>query len=464
MSALKDAAFRIARAGLLPMLPTERLTHMERVSAQLAMRKGSARDRSNAKGEDWETVAGRLDFGRIDAGRPADVRRAIDAIWRDEGRTAQADGLVAQSLAAERKSYDLALILAYLRHFPLDHPAFEALNAAAGTAAERHAWIWRERGRRWHLWDEDRGPDAIAQALLGTDDPMRVLQEAGLDGEVAEGGFVLEALEDACDLVGATRGGEAELLGQRLIGLFDRLAVGEADAPLAYALLNPWTAGTPSEAHRTRIGGLLVKRIGDPRFDTGRWAVLLAELRERMPGFDPRPMLDVLIGWLTQATVREFFRVVARTTDDPKQWSAREAFWLAYLDAGIISKAWFAFGAKAEDLVVSLGEKSSVGAGKIIGSSQYANPSHSSLVLEIGNQIIAEWSHSGGCRFWMSDDVAHAPEFYKKTYFGYQLRAMNGGPGFDHIDHKGRWEVKFARRIFEKTGVRHPVYKDGWIA
>ncbi|MGF7152180.1 hypothetical protein FHS96_005849 [Sphingomonas zeicaulis] len=450
------------------MPTTGRRLHSERAADEIASRVAagaSGGEDDGGDGEDWEAVAARIDFSRPGEARSGDIRRAIDAIWEDGERERHAAGLIEYGLAAGRKSYDRSLIIAYLRRFPFDHPAFPVLLNAAEESAERHDWIWRERGQRWHFWSDEAGPATLGAALLATDDPASLLREAGLDGELAEGGFVAEALGDACETVGDSMSAEAETLGGRLIRLFDTLGVGSMDAMLVYALLNPWISTQPSEEHSKLVGGLLVKRIGDPRqFDRSAWGAILKQLGELMPGVRPDAMMAVLVGWLTQTTVREFFKIVGRTTDDPVQWGAREKFWLDYLEAGVISKAWFAFGAKAENLVHSLGETSSVGAGKIIGSSQYANPSHSSLILEIGDQIIAEWSHSGSCRFWMAADQDHAPAFYKSTYFGYQLRAMNGGGGFEYIDHKGRWQAKFARRIFDKTGVRHPFHQDGWAA
>lgn len=466
--ATRDIAERIRHAGALPVPPTGRRLHTERAADEIVSRVAagaSGGGGDGSEGEDWENVAARIDFSRPGESQSGDIRRAIDAIWQDGDREQHAAVLVEHGITAGRKSYDRALIIAYLRRFPFDHPAFPILLNAAEEAAERHDWIWRERGRRWHFWNDETGPATLGTALLATDDPASLLREAGLDGELAEGGFVAEALGDACEMVGSSQHAEAETLGRRLIRLFDTLGVGSMDAMLVYALLNPWTKVQPSEDYRKLVGGLLVKRIGDPRqFDRSSWRAILRQLGALMPEILPDAIMAVLVGWLTQTTVREFFKIVGRTTDDPGQWAAREKFWLGYLENKAITKAWFAFGAKAESLLMSLGEKSSVGSGKIIGGSQYADPSHSSLILQIGNQIIAEWSHDGSCRFWMDTDNSHAPEFYKSSYFGYQLRAMNGGEGFEYIGHRGRWEVKFAKRIFDQSGVRHPVYQDGWAA
>jgi hypothetical protein len=390
---------------------------------------------------------------------PRDLRRLVGEMWTDQRCDAVAPAVLDEAIRVGRKSCDGAVILAYLRHLPTDHPAFDRLAAAAALAADRREWLWAERGRRWQLWNPADGPAKLGAALLDHIEPIAILREAGLDGELSESAFVADALEHACERVGTADGDDAEALGQRLIALFEQLNVGALDAMLVYALLNPWLDRNPSEAYRDTIARLLGARIGDPRTSEPRWAALLEDLRECMPGIDAEEMLAVLRRWLVHTTVREFFKIVGRATDDPVQWAAREKFWLGYLDANLITDAWFAFGQRAEALARTFDEQSSVDYGSIVGSG--ADPSHSSLIVTIGDLRIAEWSHNGAARFWSVSD-RQAPALYKSQYFGVALRAMNGGSGFEYIAHQGRWQVKFARKIFRGTGITHPFYKDGW--
>lgn len=385
-----------------------------------------------------------------------DLRRLLAEMWPDPRCNAIAGRVLAEAVRKGRKSCDGTILHAFLDHFPTEHPHFAALARACRTVVGRHDWTWGARGDRWCLWELD-GPARIGAALLASDDPQAVLHDAGLDGLLAGGGYVRSSLENLCMVIGGRGDAETEDDQRRLIGLFERLDPAALDAPLAYAMLNPWSDREPPKAHRDRLLTLLGKRIGDPRLNVNRWSAVLADLRR----IDPSISIDALIArvqrWLTDLTVRQFFTVVGRTTNNPEQWTAREAFWIGYLDAGLIDQAWFALGRNAEQMVATSGDRSQVEYGTIAGSSQYANPSHSSLIVCVGKAVMAEWSHDGGCRFWYRADPK-APAPFATQYWGIQLRAMNGGPGFERISHSGFWQYKFAEQVYAMSGIRHPVY------
>jgi hypothetical protein len=380
-----------------------------------------------------------------------DLRRLTGELWTDPRCDGIATAVLDAAVAADAKSLDRTLLTAYLRHFPGSHPAFEQLRAASELTAARRDWPWRARGETWQLWDGGAGPERVAAALLKADDPASVLREAGLDGDLAQGAFVGDAIGVACELAAAAKGNAAQVLGGRLITLFEGLAIAGHDAMLAWALLVPWLDRTPAKAHRARIAKLLVKRLGDPRLNPARWEAIAAEMRDP----DALSLVALLRRWLTDATVREFFKIVTHTTNDVAQWQEREAFWLGYLDAGLIDEAWFALGVNADQLIRRRPDRTEMDYGLITGERQYADPSHSSLILSVGRLRIAEWSHSGACRFWDASDRT-APIPYRKQYFGLQLRAMNGGPEFEYLSHWSGWQRNFATKVKTMTGRAHP--------
>jgi hypothetical protein len=420
------------------------------VAARLAF--AAAENKGGAAVEDWKAVVARLDFNRLEQARPRDIRRAIADIWIDRSRDAQTVPLVGHGLRAKRKSYDRALLLAYLRRFDPDHPGFGQLATAAGVAAERHDWPWRQRGRDWALWQPDAGPRRLGEALVRAEDPARILAAAGLDGDLAQSGFALDALDAVCDSVGEEKGAEAERLGARLMALFDRLDVRQLNGALANALLNPWQRAAPREEYRKRIGSLLIKRIGDPRLNAAAWAALDV----------PAEIVAVLKRWLTDTTVREFFKVVARTTDNPHQWEQRTRFWTGYLDHGRIDDAWFVLGPRAESLFRSVpGWDDKLPHGRIKAGD--GGSGHSALIMSMGRLRIAEWSDNGACRFW-PDTHPDAPELGGEVYYRSKLKARSGDRGFlkeSHIPSPG-WEPKFAALIYEALGVPHPTHGQGW--
>lgn len=460
MSILRDAAARVVAMGKHPTPPMDRLLDVEHAVRRLASR-GQDAGREAARAEVWTDFLSRLNLEDLPSTPPRDFRRLLDEIWLDSALDNQAEFVLEHGVNDNRKSYDRSIILAYLRHFPEAHPIFEKLATASRVVSERHDWPWLHRGKKWKLWDPELGPTSVCGKLLTGDAPMDVLTDAGLDHDLAEGAFVKTVLLNACAAAASKTGADGEVVGRRLIRLFDGLGTRGLDPFLAFALLRPWTNKNPSDGHQASLTKLLVTRIGDPRLQSAKWAAAKAEVQKWMPEANFDDALTVLRRWLVQATVREFFSVVGKTTNDPVQWRAREAFWLAYLDAGLISDAWFAFGRNAEARVKSMKQRDdTIRASKIVGGDH--DPSHSSLLMTIGDLRIAEWSHSGACRFWHVADPK-APLLYRPTYQGSHLRAMYGGKGFERLSHtKDSFQPRFARHIYTATGVMHPKHGKGW--
>lgn len=391
--------------------------------------------------------------------RRRDLRRLVSELWNDPRCDAIAPAVIDATLAADAKSLDRALLTTYLRAFPTEHPAFSQLSTASAVGADRHDWPWRERGERWALWDRHKGPSRLAGALLSQPDARAVLSEAGLDGELELGEFVADALEAACEQAADQSGMAAVAAGERLIAVFEQITIGGTEAMLAWALLAPWLDQAPPDAYRDRLTKLLVTRIGDPRLQAAKWDAIASEMR------DPEaPRLIAMVRrWLTRRTVRQFFSVVGATTSDPRQWAAREEFWLAYLDDGAIDEAWFALGRQADALADgAIKNDGDLLYGEITGGG--ADPSHSALILSIGDVRVAEWSHNGSCRFWDAGD-RQAPKLYQKQYYGMALRAMNGGPRYEQrfsaIPHASGWQSKFAGFIHHFAHRLHPRWHSG---
>lgn len=456
MSALKLACERAAAVVKLPR-------RGDRIEVERAgQRIGSERSGVARVKEAWERFLARIDPHAPDQLKPKDLKRLLDEIWAHENFDAAAAPFLDQCVRRERKSVDRSIITSYLRSFPLDHPAFDHLVHASALVASRHDWPWRDRGSKWDLWKPDQGPDKLSRALLETDSPAQLLREIGLDGDLATGAFVEESLLSACETASRHRGDGAQQSGRRLIALFEGFpATKELNAALAYALLAPWTGDSCTEAHQRLISGLLVQRNGDPRLAPPRWAALRRDVLEMFPGADVDNAFAVLRRWLVQATVREFFSVVAKTVERRDQWKERTDFWLAYLDAGLITDAWFAFGSQAERLARKFLEDQAMVYATLEGGG--ATSAQSALIFTIGDVRIAEWSDNGSCRFWRAVDPM-APALYRRHYNGPSLRTMAAGEGFKAIPHNppNGWQPKVARHVYHSAGVRHPKQGVGW--
>lgn len=386
-----------------------------------------------------------------------DLRRLVQDMWDDPRCNTIAASALSAASTIGAKSVERTLITAYLRHFPVDHPVFPELAEAVSTFAERHDWPWRERGRKWRLWDSRNGPRSLAEALIRSSDPTAALRDAGLDGDLAQGEFVLDAVAAACRVAAGMRRDEAQAAGQKIMDLSAAFPTPRLDGLVLRALLAPWNSQRPPSPYFDHLLDYLVRKFGDPRFRQARWQMLA----EDMADAEAAQLVMLVRGWLTERTVREFFAIVAATTKDPQQWAAREEFWLAYLDHGAIDDAWFAFGRQAEAMARGAVKEGQFG--RIVGGGADAN--QSALVMAVKDLRIVEWSNNGSCRFWHKDD-RKSPTLYKSEYVGTLFRDMNGSRGFEKhfaaIPHMSGWQANFARFIYDHTGIRHPRWGEGY--
>lgn len=421
-------------------------------------------DRPTAKARDsepWGSLIARVDLAAPASLSSRDAKRLLRDMWVEEGCDGVERDLLDDGVKRDRTSIDRAIVESYLLRFPTAHPAFGDLRGASEWVAGRRDWPWRARGEEFRLWDEQAGPARLASALLSTDRPAGVLRRAGLDGDLATGAFVRHAVRSACAAAVAHKGAAAVESGDRLIALASTIKGAEGvDAVLALALLAPWVGSAPPADHQQKVTTLLTGRIGDPRLAPAKWSALAAELERDGIGAAAETVFAVLRRWLVQATVREFFAIVAKTTDRRDQWRDRTTFWMGYLDAGYITDAWFAFGSQAEREARRFMKDQTMAFARIEG--QGASASQSALLMTIGDVRIAEWSDNGSCRFWPAPRPK-APPMYQSVYHGLVLRSMDAERGYEPLPHMGStWQNRFAKRIYDRTGISHPLYGQGW--
>lgn len=459
MTATLEACALAGRlAGRYPRMP-DRALATEQASRRLAALMGERTERAQ-NDEPLTDFLGRIGAiaNQLDLASPRDIRRLVDVIWQVDGQVELAKLGLTRAVAADRKSFDRAIVIAYLRRFPTHHAAFQELCGAVSLVANRRDWPWQGRGERWHLWRPDHGPDAIATALLQAEDPRVALRESGFEADLLDGGFIAAALRAACRASAVQRADRAVAAGHKLIAVFQSFEGAQSlNAHLARALLSPWVSASPPEDLRTAITSMLVRRIGDPRLDTTSWQFIRDQLVREFPTEDLTATIDVLRRWLVKATVSQFFEVIGRTTTNPDQWAQRESFWLAYLDAGAIDDAWFAFGPRAEAdarrLVKDL--EQGAGYGRIVGG---GDSGHSALLMSMGDLRIAEWSHNGMCRFW-NPEAKDRPDLSQREYSGHRLRRTNVDQHFNAMSHYSGWQGRFAYHIRQETGVLHPRWR-----
>jgi len=209
------------------------------------------------------------------------------------------------------------------------------------------------------------------------------------------------------------------------------------------------------------ISEFLLDQVGDPRLQKARWDQIARSLAESIGESRARKIPQVFKRWLTEVAMREFFRAIAKTTDRPDQWAQREKFWMAYLDAGLVSDAWPALGIRARNRIESIIRQS--GERPEYAIIRGGPASSSSIIIQIGDLRISEWSDNGSCRFW-SDTDPKAPKLYANIYDGGELRTTDGRADFEyesHVPASPGWEGKFAEIIYRRTSIPHPKFGQG---
>ncbi|MHA3793048.1 EH signature domain-containing protein [Sphingomonas sp. YL-JM2C] len=392
-----------------------------------------------------------------------ELNRVLRGAWVDPGFDALGLDAIARAVREPRRSSDQAIIEGYLTYFPFLRPVIEPLGRAAREAADRHDWAWCRRGRRWSLFEPTAGPPKIATEFIRAeiDEANTVLLDTGLGASLAASAYGQSIFAAACDATARLQGSDALVPQRNLLGLFRRNGLAGQLDRLVQALLEPWAAAKPPPAHRKAISDLLLDQIGDPRLQKPRWENIRNTLAQRIGGERAEQTVQVFKRWLTEVAMREFFRAIARTTDRPDQWEQRERFWLAYLDEGLVADAWPALGARARHQIDGLMRQG--GERPEHGLIDGGPASSSSIILQIGDLRISEWSDNGACRFW-SDSDPDAPRLYAKRYDGTKLRTTTGRQDFEyesHVPASPGWEGKFAGIIHRRTAIPHPRFGRG---
>jgi hypothetical protein len=369
------------------------------------------------------------------------------------------DPLIGHVVRLQRRAAYLALIDAYLDSFAIDDP--DVLRLAKALALTAQSWPWREvdqwagRAETFKIFDPEQAPDFLAAAVLGSPAlPRSILEKAGLISEGRRKGGLAEAAFRAACRTTASKLGHAAIPFQDRVLEWARdggqtLVFPKAWPAYAGALFSPWRSDDPPPAHRNALIEAAVAYGGDPRVNESRWATVRDDVSSAY---------DVIVRWLTKASVEQFFDIVNETmTLRPDMWKERRAFWTDYLKADMISAAWVAFGADGAhraaraaranaDVGLSMFGRLSSGGGR--------SPEHAALIMKIGDLTVVEWSHNGRCNIWRRGDAA-IPKLFRYNTRGLPdytpSELMNAPLG---LTHQGAWQWKVAQAIKHETGLR----------
>jgi len=471
MGALRDRLDSPIGAGMLePRLPEkpriEQTAHeVRRRLSDCTPRQPDAYDLRETRRALARVEAGQVSLEEVDRKH---IRRAPWVVFDTESASAHtladdqefARAYLSRLESEARSGSIVALATAFLWWYPSESNGFAVfrdairrlVHAARGPRAARLA----EADDRCDLFGP-HGVDTLARAVLdGSEELETVLESAALSGQLARSGFASAAFSAAVRITGARLRGE-NVLGQWLERLLKWSTTSDTSGPqlrypaarteLADALLRPFQDGNPPSGAAERIKTYLLETYGDPRLDRSRWQGV------------SRYAEEVMLRWLVESTLEDFFRFVAHVASEDSEadrmWYYRHAFWRAYLNQGVIEQAWMVFGAQAAR-EAKRRFRDETGAYGQLRSGQNVKPNHAVLLLKVGELTISEWSHVGKYRIWRADND-FAPGFYCREYRRPDVVSNPDREGSHHGSESGNWQRKLAQAIREETGISIPM-------
>lgn len=385
-----------------------------------------------------------------------DWKRAPWAFWYNGDEVASnqpiVDEFFRRAEARKSASWLKALIGAYLINFPSQS---NTLNPVAGrlrvlilSEKWRTLMPWIRRHEQFQIFSPTVGPQKVAEAILSATSLNQGLQIVGLDrtiNQTAQDGFLAAAYKPAVDIVRTGLGNgqmDAENITRRLVEWSlppdihqTGLRYPSLSVPLVESLLLPWRSRNPDAGLERLIKQFLLDCIGDPRIRPGAWQMI-----------DPNAK-EVMLRWLAGETLEQFFEILSKTADDI--WAYRKKFWTAYYHRGAIREAWFALGVDAWGLGKQIKQRIP---GLDFGGLSGAQSNQSVLLMKLDRFVVAEWSHSGKCRFWLANDPA-APSLYKREYHGTNLRRVSLHDQTHYHSQNGTWQREIADFVRRETGI-----------
>ncbi|MEZ0171640.1 EH signature domain-containing protein [Microvirga sp. TS319] len=411
---------------------------------------------------DLDAVAQRV-IGALDAGNtpePADWRYAAWCLWKPTPSLALHDRAFSRlieevSRMEQRKPYR-RLASTYLLDYAPELPRIDVVARTLAACAERAGDPWHALQRDFGLFEGEVGVRRVAEAALDRNMTVPALLATSRLGTIgSEAGFA-----EAAFLAGLHRLGQGSGVSTGThLARIHRWSLNESQnfiyaahrAAVANALIRPFADSRPDG--RETLSRFLIDRLGDPRTRPGAW--IGAEEAAR-----------VVRRWLTEYSLRAFFDIIDSGVGD-RTWRFRRSFWMGVFDEGLINEAWVIFGrghirnAQAYLGKGNFGQFSS-------GGSKQLDDHHAVLLMQVGNGVIADWSHNGRCNIWRDVGARDAPQLFRMSYTTDDVRRDTSRirteaqlNTMDVFTHNGSenfvWQNRVAARLQAMTGRRVPV-------
>ena len=338
------------------------------------------------------------------------------------------------------------LIRFYLTYFDPNRPGIQKIAKFLMGIVSQWQWGWAERQTAIGIFDISTAPKRFAEHIMNsTVQPSEVMDETGFGGSFygsrLAGHAYMFAAQNVYNMLIQTPSSLSVI--KRFISwgvIDDRFAfesTPKAIARMAESLLLPWVDQAVPDDVRVFIEAHLLSLLYDLRIDRSRW-LDVDEKAQR-----------VMRRWLTRASLEQFLDVVDRTAQS-HMWAARRKFWSAYYERKFMLEAWVAFARDGSNFAKRLAaekENPAIGNFGVLASGGVLK-NHAVLIMQIGDLVVADWSHNGKCHIWLPGNV-NAPKLYRHTYHRDEL--VNSSD-FNKV-HNGDWQNDVHEFIRRNTGI-----------
>lgn len=197
---------------------------------------------------------------------------------------------------------------------------------------------------------------------------------------------------------------------------------------------------------------VIEKNFVDPRAEVGEWPFI----PEILGGEKARnECIEQVKKWEIFQSITLFFHIMEKAIggDSKHQWPERRKLWLQYFTKNTVSDAWVVLGSKAAGVAARLKLKGDEEVKQLKWGELSGGGDQSVLLLKIGRLTIAEWSHSGACRFWKDSD-RQGPQLHRSYYSPQGIRTENEN-NIEKVIHDDRvdWQGKIKQNIKTHTGI-----------
>jgi hypothetical protein len=348
---------------------------------------------------------------------------------------------------------------AFVENYGLKQAARIPVAAFLQRLAPKWPGAWAELHEKHAIFDLDLGPGQIAREVIASSrSPIDIFRQAGVGEIVAHGGLtevvvaaLLRNLADEHD-----HDKRLELVVRYAIRGDGKIAFAGQGPELVEALLKPFVNRAADVTQQDRYLKVLLKAFDDPRLRPGNWTNLTYK--------------EIVLGWLTRQSLRQFLDVVDATTvdyDAKRMWKYRRAFWEGayefYRRQGFAAEAWVAFGPQGERVARRTFDPS--GFARLHTDGKQVHNDHAVLVFKVADCIVADWNHNGKCHVWSPSSRYPTPKLYKTQYGSNEVQIYTGPGHFEtntelSWGHGGSenysWQRKVADRLASTIGIRMP--------